>query len=110
MFADERSYRHSLMFILNGIYDTLDFLCAPQADTEQAENERVVESSIAIFGKDNRYRLTLRSLAYGCSLEIRSLNPGGRMSVETERRLIGHIFSTLEQLIEDATEAGKATD
>jgi hypothetical protein len=96
------------MFILSGIFDTLEFLNA--AEMEQIENQRVVESRITILGKDNCYRFTLRPLPYGCSLEIQSLDPCGYMSSETERRLTGHIFSTLEQLIEDATAGGKTAN
>jgi hypothetical protein len=108
LFAAERSYRYSSLFILSGIYDTLDFLKA--AETEQTEHQRVVESRVTVLEKDNRYRFTLRPLPFGCSLEIRSLNPRGEVSPETQQRLTGQIFAVLDQLIEDATEAGRTAD
>jgi hypothetical protein len=108
LFTEERAYRHNHIFILSGIFDTLEFLSA--AETEQIENQKVLESRVVILEKDNRYRFALRPLPYGCSLEIQSLDPGGGMSPETQRRLTGQIFTTLEQLIEDATEAGRTKD
>jgi hypothetical protein len=100
MTNEERSYKHSALFIFSGIYDTLEFMGGK--DTETLKRNEVAESHLNIYGKPNHFRFTVRPLPFGCSLQIQSLNPDKSLSVDTEHRLISAIFTALEQLIEDA--------